>query len=258
MRIYSLIDAHCHLDFTCFNPDRKQLIAQAHRNHVKKIIIPATQKIYWERIKQLCQQADLYACYGLHPYWVNQHKTDDLAELEKNLNDYDCVAVGECGLDFRPGQADKKRQLYYFEAQLTIAQQQALPVVIHAVRATEVVLDILKKYPHLHGMIHSYSGSLEQARQLIDRGFYISIGGAITYPQARKIHRIGQHIPLSALLLETDAPDQPDYSHQGERNQPAYLVNTLQAVAELRDEDTAVIATQTTLNTENLFNLPGS
>ncbi len=254
--ITPLIDTHCHLDFDCFDSDRQKIIARAHASHVEKIIIPATQKKFWPRIKQLCQpQTDLYACYGLHPYWISQHTQQDLTELEKMLAESDCVAVGECGLDFRPGQADRLLQQNIFESQLSIAQKMALPVVIHCVHATEVIIKTLKQYPALGGMIHSYSGSPEQAVQLIDMGFYLSIGGIITYERASKLRSVVSRIPLTALLLETDAPDQPDQSHRNGRNEPAYLTTTLQAIAKIRKEDIEHIAQQTTQNAKNLFNI---
>lgn len=252
----SLIDTHCHLDFDCFDNDRQQVIARAHASHVEKIIIPATQKKFWQRIKQLCQpQTNLYACYGLHPYWVSQHTQQDLTELEKMLAENDGIAVGECGLDFRPGQADRLLQQNIFERQLSIAQKMALPVVIHCVHATEVIIKTLKQYPALSGMIHSYSGSLEQAVQLIDMGFYLGIGGAITYERASKLRSVVSKIPLTTLLLETDAPDQPDQSHRNERNEPAWLTTTLRAIAKIRKEDIENIAQQTTQNAKDLFGI---
>ena len=105
------------------------------------------------------------------------------------------------------------------------------------------------------GMIHSYSGSFEQAEKLIDLGFYISFGGAITYTNAKKLRSTASKLPLSSILLETDAPDQPDASHHGERNQPAYLVNVLKCLAELREESIEEIAAQTTFNARKLFQI---
>jgi TatD DNase family protein len=104
-------------------------------------------------------------------------------------------------------------------------------------------------------MIHSFSGSSEQAKQLIDLNFYISLGGSVTYDNASKIKKVAKDIPLTSLLLETDAPDQPDQKNQGNRNEPAYLVNTLEAIAALRQEPAESIAIQTTTNAKTLFNI---
>ena len=252
---FSLIDSHCHLDFDCFDPDRDAVLARARQQQIKKIIIPGTREPYWARIRRLSQQSGLYACYGLHPYWAAQHHPHDLVKLEQTLHHPRCVAVGECGLDFRSGQADKTLQLEYFVSQLALAQQYSLPVVVHAVRSTETVIKQLKHYPGLDGMIHSFSGSLEQAQQLITMGFYISLGAAVTYEQAKKVRRVARAIPLESLLLETDAPDQPDTMHKGQRNEPAALIHTLQSVAALRDQDAAIIARHTSHNACQLFGL---
>lgn len=251
-----LIDAHCHLDFKTFDLDRLQVLQRAADINISDIIIPGTQKKYWQRIRSLCATHDnLHACYGLHPYWVKQHELQDIAELRHYIKTSSTVALGECGLDFRPQQADKSLQLEFFEAQLTIAEEYQLPVVIHSVKATETVIQTLKKYQNLTGMIHSYSGSLEQAKQLIDLNFFISIGGSVTYERANKIKKVAAGIPLTSLLVETDAPDQPDFLHSDKRNEPAFLINTVAAIAAIRKSDSAEISRQTTINAKHLFKL---
>ncbi len=251
-----LIDSHCHLDFEVFDNDRTEVLQRAKDNNISDIVIPGTEKIFWDRIKQLCEnQPHLHACYGLHPYWVNNKNTQDIHALDSYIESNRPVALGECGLDFRPQQADKKTQLTFFEAQLTIANNHRLPLVIHSVKATETVIQMIKKFKNLSGMIHSYSGSTEQARQLIDLNFYISLGGSLTYNHAKKIKKIAKETPLTSLLLETDSPDQPDQKNSGKRNEPAYLINTLDALSALRDEQREIIARQTTLNAKALFNI---
>lgn len=256
MPTITLIDSHCHLDFEVFDADRQQVIQHAKDNNISDIVIPGTEKIYWRRINELCASSkNLHACYGLHPYWLNRHLEQDLAQLEKYIAANNPVAVGECGLDFRPQQIDKKTQLIFFEAQLAIAENQKLPVVIHSVKANAVIMQTIKKFKKLSGMIHSYSGSLEQAKQLIDLNFFISISGSVTYDNAKKIKAVTKEIPLTSLLLETDAPDQSDQKNFGKRNEPALLVNTLNVISALRDEPPEVIAQQTTLNAKKLFNI---
>ncbi len=251
-----LIDSHCHLDFEVFDNDRIEVLQRAKDNNISDIVIPGTEKIFWDRIKQLCEnQPQLHACYGLHPYWVNKKNTQDIHALDSYIESNRPVALGECGLDFRPQQADKNTQLYFFEVQLNIANNHRLPLVIHSVKATETVIQMIKKFNNLSGMIHSYSGSTEQARQLIDLNFYISLGGSVTYEHAKKIRKVAKEIPLSSLLLETDSPDQPDQKNSGKRNEPAYLINTLDVLSELRDEQREIIAQQTTLNAKTLFNI---
>jgi len=251
-----LIDAHCHLDFESFDDDREQVIQRAKDQNINDIVIPGTQQKYWDRIKKLCATSHrLHACYGLHPYWVDSHNKQSTKYLGKYIANNHPVALGECGLDFRPQQADKKTQLYFFEAQLEIAENNRLPVVIHSVNATEIVIQTIKKFKNLNGMIHSYSGSIEQAKQLIDLNFLISISASVTYDNAKKIKKTAREIPLTSLLLETDAPDQADKNHFKERNEPAYLVNTLNTIAELRETSAEVVAEQTTKNAKALFNI---
>ncbi len=251
-----LIDAHCHLDFEVFDNDRTEVLQRAKDNNISDIIIPGTEKIFWDRVRSLCEtNPQLHACYGLHPYWLNRQNKQDIQELGKYIEINRPVAIGECGLDFRPQQTDKKTQLYFFEAQLDIAENNQLPVVIHSVNATETVIQTIKKFKSLTGMIHSYSGSSEQAKQLIALNFLISVSGSITYDNAKKIKAVVKEIPLTSLLLETDAPDQPDQKNAGKRNEPVYLINTLNAISLIREESQESITKQTTINARALFNI---
>jgi TatD DNase family protein len=256
MQISPLIDAHCHLDFEVFDTDREDVLQRAIKNNITDIIIPGTEKAYWNRVRLLCiDNQHLHACYGIHPYWLNRHSKQDVPALETYIENYRPVALGECGLDFRPQQADRETQLYFFEAQLEIAHSKQLPVVIHSVRATEIVIQSIKKFSGLRGMIHSFSGSSQQAKQLIDLNFLISISASVTYDNAKKIQSVAEKIPLNALLLETDAPDQPSQNNVGKRNEPAFLVDTLNKISELRNEPVEIIAAQTTKNAKILFNI---
>lgn len=251
-----LIDSHCHLDFDAFDIDRDQVLARAANIGITDIIIPGVSIDNWPRVNSLCAaHSNLHPCYGLHPYLVSEHGKEAIKALTHWLGNHSCIAIGELGLDFRTGMADKSIQMYFFEHQLDIALETRLPAVIHSVRATNEVMNTLKKKPGLRGMIHSYSGSYEQAMQLIDNGFYISIGGPVTHPGAKKLHQVARKIPLNALLLETDAPDQPDYAHKNLRNEPAYLIKVLETVSELRGESAEDIASQTSTNARCLFNL---
>lgn len=262
-----LIDAHCHLDFEVFDPDRAQVLQRAKENNITDIIIPGTQYKYWDRIKVLCFEQNkkindthLHSCFGLHPYWTNSHKQSDLTTLEEYLVNNNAVALGECGLDFRPqhinkNNTDKATQTHFFEAQLGIANNLQLPVVIHAVNATQAVIESIKKLNPVSGMIHSFSGSSEQAKQLIDLNFLISIGGSVTYPQAKKLRKVVNELPLTSLLIETDAPDQSDYHNRNNRNEPAFLINTVKEIAQIKNETEEIIARESTNNAKQLFGI---
>lgn len=254
--MYELIDSHCHLDFESFEADFDAVITRAAANGVTDIIIPGVSVDNWSRIKYLCANNQrLHPCYGLHPYLVEKHSADDLDNLTHWVSTNHCVAIGECGLDYRKGMADRKKQMLYFQSQLDIAQNTGLPVVIHSVHATEDVIKALRAKPGLRGMIHSYSGSYEQALSLIEHGYYISLGGPISYVNSKKIRDVAARLPLTSILLETDAPDQPDAQHSGERNEPAYLLNVLESLSALREESIDDIAAQTSRNARALFNI---
>lgn len=251
-----LIDSHCHLDFPAFDTDRNRVLQRASEHNICDIVIPGTQSIYWSRIKNICDTSKhLHPCYGLHPYWADIHRDEDIDALINFIDSNEPVAVGECGLDFRKQHADKKTQLHFLEAQFEIACNRNLPVVVHAVNATETIIQTIKNFKNLHGMIHSYSGSSEQARQLIELNFLISISGSVTFDNAKKIKQVVKEIPLTSLLIETDAPDQADQNNIGKRNEPAYLINTVKAIAELKQTSIDTIAEQTTVNAKKLFGI---
>jgi TatD DNase family protein len=256
MHDLKLIDSHCHLDFPVFDSDRDQVLQRAIENNISDIVIPGTQSVYWSRIKDICNTSKhLHACYGLHPYWADIHQDEDIESLNNFIDVNKPVAIGECGLDFRKQQADKKIQLHFLEAQFAIACDRNLPVVVHAVNATETIIQTIKNFKNLHGMIHSYSGSSEQAKQLIALNFLISISGSITFDNTKKIKQVVKEIPLRSLLIETDAPDQADQNNVGKRNEPAYLINTVKAIAELKQTTINNIAEQTTANAKKLFGI---
>jgi TatD DNase family protein len=251
-----LIDAHAHFDDACFDADREAALQRARGAGVEGQIIPGVKADWWPRIRRLCQEhVALHAGYGLHPMYLTDHREADLDRLAEWLERESAVAIGECGLDFYIEHPQPERQQYYFEAQLALARDNALPVIIHARRSVEEVINTLRRYPGLRGMLHSFSGSEQQAERLIGMGFYLSFGGPITYPRAKRLRRLVSRLPLDGILLETDAPDQPGSRHRGERNEPAFLPEVLEAVSRLRDESPAWIAERTRANTCRLFNL---
>jgi TatD DNase family protein len=251
-----LIDAHSHFDDVSFDADREQALQRAHDAGVGEQIIAAVKAAWWPRIRELCQQtAGLYPSYGLHPMYLDDHLEEHLEALAAWAHNEQLVAIGECGLDFYIEDPQPERQQYYFERQLRIAAELGLPVIIHARRSVEEVINTLRRYPGLKGMLHSFSGSEQQAYRLIDMGFFLSFGGPITYERAKRLHRLLKSLPLEAILLETDSPDQPGSGHRGERNEPAFLPEILNTVAHLRDQSPQQIAQQTVANTRRLFGI---
>jgi len=251
-----LIDAHVHTDDERLSGDRSGVLAAAREANVIAQIVPAISQRYWPRIKSVCEaESDLFACYGLHPCFHDEHQDAHLADLAQWLSREKPVAVGECGLDYQIAGADKAHQQHFFNAQLSLAREFNLPVVIHARKAVEDVIRMIRASGHYKGLVHSFNGSQAQASRLIDLGYRLSFGGAVTFERARRLRELVTALPLDAILLETDAPDQPDASHHKQRNEPAYLINVWQAVCELRSEDGETIANATTANAISLFDL---
>jgi TatD DNase family protein len=251
-----LIDSHSHFDDRSFDPDRDAAWQRAREAGVEAQIIPAVTAADWPRVKEVCQRyTGLYPAYGLHPMFCHVHREQDLAALQQWLQVEKPVAVGECGLDYYIENPDKEQQQHIFEAQLELAQEHKLPVIIHARKAVEEVIQTLRRYPNVRGVLHSYSGSEEQALRLIELGFKMSFGGPVTFPRASRLRKLVSRLPLEAILLETDSPDQPDSSHRNQRNEPAYLPLILQEISSLRQEPPELVEETTSDNTKALFGI---
>lgn len=253
-----MIDTHCHFDLAIFDHDRNTLLQNAHEVGITDIILPSISHSTWATIRELTRQSSpvsLHSSYGLHPMFLNKHSDSDIDQLKIWLDKETPIAVGECGLDFFINKPDKERQLMLFEAQVKLACDFDLPLIIHSRKSLDFILKILRKYPSSRGVVHSFSGSEQQANQLINLGFLLSFGGPVTFPRARKLRYLVSHLPLEYLLLETDAPDQADETHKGLRNEPAWLINIAHAFAELRHDSIENIVRITTFNAKKLFTL---
>jgi TatD DNase family protein len=249
-----LYDSHCHLDAPEFDPDRPAVVARARAAGVHWQLVPAVARAAWPALRAACALDDgLLPAYGLHPMYLDQHRDEHLDELADWLARERPAAVGECGLDYFVEGLDPERQRFFFQAQLDLARAFDLPVVLHARRAVDEVITRLRRTGGLRGVVHSWSGSEEQARQLFDLGFHLGIGGPVTFERAQRLRRTVATMPIEYLLLETDAPDQPGTGHRGERNEPGYLPEVLAVVAKLRDESPETVAAATTANARRLF-----
>lgn len=252
-----LVDSHCHLDAAEFDVDRDHVLQRACAAGVGRQIVPAICAAGFDKLRDLCcAHCGLFAAYGLHPLFMANHRPDHLVDLKYWVEREKPVAIGECGLDFYLEDADADSQRFYFRAQLQLAREMDLPVIVHARKALDEVINEIRKFGKLRGVVHSFSGSLEQAKRLWEIGFYVGIGGPVTYARARRLRSIVASMPIEFLLLETDAPDQPLHGHQGKRNEPALLVEVCNTVAHLRSVGSNTIATATTRNCERLFGLP--
>ena len=258
----TIVDSHAHLDHAAFTADRQQVIARARASGVEMLVIPAVDQTSWTGIRQLCAtDRHLYPAYGLHPLCVGNCASTDVHALSAWLDAGDAVAIGETGLDFHAQSPDRELQRQYFKAQLQLARERDLPVIVHGRGAfEEVILSIREAGTDLRGVVHSFSGSQQQAGRLWDMGFSIGIGGPVTYERAQRLRRIVANMPVEFLLLESDAPDQPDAGIRGQRNEPARVAAVARCVAGLRGESPATLAAATTANACRLFGLgsPGS
>ena len=252
-----LIDSHCHLDFPCFDQDRKAIIEQCQQLGINQFIIPAINRQSWLSLLTLC---DRYACcwpaLGLHPCFIQQHTDDDVKQLRQILLQHPAIAIGEIGLDFYDKTTDKQAQITRFEQQLAMAEEFALPVILHVRKAHHEVIARLRKYHIHHGIVHAFSSSQQQAEQYIEQGLLLGVGSLISYPNAQRLRQLFQQLPLQHLVLESDAPDMSLFNAPALRNTPLSIYTTCQQLAQLRTETPATIATITSQNVTNLFRLP--
>ncbi len=229
---------------------------QAGRSGIDHFVVPATTRKSWEHIDRLASKfTGLSVAYGIHPYFVAEHTRQDVEALDRWLDRTPAVAVGEIGLDYYLPDLDRARQLELFRAQLDLAVRHRLPVILHARKAVEEVSQMLRQHGVSSGIVHSFNGSYQQAQQLVEMGFKLGFGGAITYPRATRLRALVQRLPLEAICLETDAPDQPSARYQGQRNEPLALIEVLETITGLRKESVEIIAAQTTENTYAALNI---
>lgn len=253
-----LFDSHCHLDVTEFDVDRHEVLHRASLAGVQQILVPAIKAKTWSQLISLCaQNSALYPALGLHPVYQNLHRPADLELLDEYLSAHRPVAVGEIGLDYFVPENNKAAQQTLFEAQLSLAQSYDLPVILHVRKAHDQVLHTLKKISVKGGICHAYNGSYQQAQQYIDLGFKLGFGGTLTYKRSSKIRDLAKKLDLSAIVLETDAPDMVVNSHQHERNSPEYLPEIFLALQQLRDIDATKLAEQLLKNTYSALALDG-
>jgi len=253
---FKLIDTHCHIDFADFDDDRDQVIQAANKVQVNDIIVPATTYESWHRTTNICQQyTQCHLALGLHPMFINEHQPQHLSALDTAIEKHSPIAVGEIGLDFYvpDQQLNREKQMLFFTKQLIIAKQHELPVIIHNRKAHDECLKRLQRYNLKGGIIHAFNGSIQQAKKYIDLGFLLGFGGMLTYQRSRKLRSLLKALPLSSIVLETDAPDMAVEQHRGKRNSPEYIPYVLAAVSEISGIEQTEIAQITRTNVQQLF-----
>ena len=267
------IDTHCHLDAPEFSADTNLVRERARAAGVSCCVLPAVEAGNFDAVRALAHRhGDVYAL-GIHPLYTPQAREADLETLDAALalhaGDPRLVAVGEIGLDgFVPG-LDWARQEWLYREQLRLARRHRLPVILHVRRSADALLRHLRELPVAGGIAHAFNGSLQQAQAFVDMGFRLGFGGAVTFDRALRLRRLAAGLPLTALVLETDAPDIPPHwlyrtaQQRGEglpqgRNEPSELPRIAQVVAELRGMPLEGLREATTINARSaLPRLPG-
>ncbi|MHC8322339.1 TatD family hydrolase [Pseudomonas sp. GB2N2] len=255
-----LIDSHTHLDFPDFDLDRAALLAESRALGVRRMVVLGVYQGNWQRVWDLVQSdPDLHAAFGLHPVYLNEHRPEDLRELGDWLSRLaghrQLCAVGEIGLDYFIETLDRERQRALFDAQLQLAADFNLPALIHVRRSHAAVISTLKRFKLKRaGIIHAFAGSQEEAREYIKLGFKLGLGGAATWPQALRMHRVLAELPLESVVLETDSPDMAPAMFPGQRNSPSHLPMICSALAEIMAISPQRLAAASTANACELFN----
>ncbi|MBS7781318.1 TatD family hydrolase [Acidovorax sp. CCYZU-2555] len=257
------IDTHCHLDAPEFDADRSEVRAAGRSAGVVHCVIPAVERSNWATVRELAHAGgDSYAL-GIHPLYTPQAGEGDLdllaLELAAHRADPRLLAVGEIGLDFFVPGLDAEKQLQIYRAQIGLARRFDLPVILHVRQSSDRLLQQLRATKVRGGIAHAFNGSAQQAQVFIDLGFKLGFGGALTYERAHKLRRLAAELPLSALVLETDAPDIPPHwvyttaeqraagLPQG-RNSPAELPRIAEVMAGLRGISVEALAEATSAN----------
>lgn len=254
------IDTHCHLDAAEFGNTQAELLAQAQQAGVSSIVLPAVALDNFQRVLDLHQRYPICApALGIHPLYVARAQPQDLLELEKFIQYNQIVAIGEIGLDFFVEDYDQARQEEYLIAQLKLARQYQLPVLLHVRKAVDTILKYLRQIHVPGGIAHAFNGSRQQADEFIKLGFKLGFGGAMTYPRATHLRELAATLPLDSIVLETDAPDiPPDFLERNAPNKPEYLPRIAQTLADLRGVSLQEIARITNNNARAVLPRLGS
>jgi TatD DNase family protein len=262
-----LIDSHCHLQFPQFADDRQRVIERAREAGVSSMVVVGTDlEASFQALTLAETHRDLYATVGCHPHEASHLDHKSRRNLRALADSPRVVAIGEIGLDFYRNLSPPDAQRTAFRRLLDMAAELRLPVVIHARAADDEAFATLSDWvpqvrPHWPqgrpvGVLHCFSGDLGLARRYVDLGFLISIPGTVTYPNADRVAAVAAGLPLECLLVETDAPYLTPQSVRGRRNEPSFLVETVDKIAELRGQSTQDVADKTAQNAVALFALP--
>jgi TatD DNase family protein len=254
----TFVDSHAHLDDEQFDNDRENVISRLSDNDISLVINIGSDLKSSIFSKQLAQDNDnIYFAAGIHPHDSDTCTEEILEKIEKLLCQPKCVALGEIGLDYFKNYSPADIQREIFDRQLSIAQKNDMPICVHMREATKDTVDFLKKYSPFNksGVIHSFSGSRETAKIMLDMGFYLSISGPVTYANAVNLRDVVSYIPTDKLLIETDCPYLTPVPNRGVRNEPKYVRHTAMKIAEIKQMTLEDVAQITSDNALRLFKI---
>jgi TatD DNase family protein len=258
-----LVDTHCHLNFESYKDDLEAVLQRAQRIGVDRVVIPGIDLETCAEVVQLsAKHRGLYAAVGMHPNSTADFHPALIDSLRVYAQAHPIVAIGEIGLDYHWGDSPKTQQFAAFEAQLELASELKLPVIIHNREASEDTMRILENWVQRHpptrcpGVLHSFSAPPDIAERALAAGFMLGFTGPITYKNADILRQIATVTPLDRIVVETDGPFLTPTPHRGKRNEPAYIPLIAERLAGLKQMTVEEIALQTTANAMRLFNLP--
>jgi TatD DNase family protein len=255
-----LIDSHCHLDFDDYGPDLADVLRRAREAGLLAMVcIGSGRDVSSARgaVALAAQEPDIFATVGIHPHDVARMTEGDLAELERLARAPRVVGVGETGLDYHYDHSPRDVQQSAFRRFIALAHAAGQPVVCHIRDAHTDAAHILQEegVPARGGVIHCFTGNVEDARRHLDLGFYLSFSGILTFKNAEEIRQAAVFAPLERIMVETDAPYLAPIPHRGKRNEPAWVVKTLALLAQLKGVSYETAAEATTANARRLFAL---
>ncbi|MGE8207429.1 TatD family hydrolase [Heyndrickxia sp. NPDC080065] len=253
-----LFDTHVHLNDTQYEQDLEEVICRAREDGISNMVVVGFDRPTITKAIELVEKYDfLYASVGWHPVDAIDMTDQDLIWIEELTKHPKVVALGEMGLDYHWDKSPKDIQKEVFRKQIRLAKKVKLPIIIHNREATQDIVDILKEEDaqEVGGIMHCFSGSVEVAKDCINMNFYISLGGPVTFKNAKKPKEVAAEIPLSHLLIETDCPYLAPHPYRGKRNEPAYVKLVAEQIAEIKDVSLEEVANQTTKNAKRLFGI---
>lgn len=260
-----LIDTHCHLDFRAFDPDRSETVRRAKEAGVQMILNPSIDlENSMAIVEQVANEPGLYAAIGVHPNSSTTWTSETAARLRQLAADPKVVAIGEIGLDYHHQDAPADVQKKALTAQLELAQELELPVIVHNRQSSEDVLAILLEWQaglvradsplaDRPGVLHSYSGDQAMAEKAIAAGYFIGFTGPLTFKNAPDLQALAKELPLEKILVETDSPFLTPHPYRGQRNEPARVVLVAEKLAEIKELSFDEVAATTTANAQRLF-----